>query len=175
MQVPRDTFHPAQGLPVQRLSGRDVREINRLYRMEGIPSYYTGRQVDDSIYFGASRDGELVSIAGTHVISALSGIAVVGNVYTNPRYRGQHLAEATTSAVTGLLLRSCREVVLSVDPTNTPAVKAYERIGYREVARLVEGAAARRDSSGIVTAARRGLARVRGRSVRAEVVRGRTT
>jgi ribosomal protein S18 acetylase RimI-like enzyme len=172
MLVTRDSFAPLQGVPVERLSGRDVREINRLYRMEGIPSYYTARQVDDSVYFGATRDGELVSIAGTHVISALSGIAVVGNVYTNPKYRGMHLAEATTAAVTGLLLRTCREVVLSVDPTNTPAVKAYERIGYREVARLVEGAASRRDQTGLVTAVRRGLARLRGRAVHAEVVRG---
>ncbi|MHB8375410.1 MAG: GNAT family N-acetyltransferase [Dehalococcoidia bacterium] len=172
MQVTPQTFRPFRDEPVERLGGRDVRAVNRLYHTDGVPSFYSSRQIDDSVYFGAVRDGELVSIAGTHVISALSGIAVVGNVYTHPRFRGAHLAQATTSAVTGLLLRSCREVVLSVDPTNAPAVRAYERLGYIEVARLIEGAALRRDATGIVSAARRMLARMRGRPARAEVVRG---
>ncbi|MBF6601131.1 MAG: GNAT family N-acetyltransferase [Dehalococcoidia bacterium] len=170
MQVTRDSFRGVDA-PVERLSGRAVREINQLYRTDGVPSFYSGRQIDDAVYYGAVRDGELVSIAGTHVISQMSGIAVIGNVYTHPRYRGLHLAEATTSAVTNLLLRTCREVVLSVDPTNTPAVRAYERLGYAEVARLIEGAALRRDASGIVTAGRRALARLRGRALRSEVVR----
>jgi len=170
MQVTAETFRPIYG-EVRRLAGRDTRDINTLYRTDGVPSYYTPRQVNDSAYFGAERDGRLVAIAGTHVISEDSGIAVVGNVYTHPRYRGQRLAQATTSAVTEHLLRSVREVVLSVDPANKPAVQAYERLGYREVARLIEGAAVRKDSTGIVTTVRRMAARIRGRQAGAEVVR----
>jgi ribosomal protein S18 acetylase RimI-like enzyme len=169
MQVSRDSFR-SHDESVQRLSGRDAREINHLYRTDGVPSFYSSRQIDDSVYYGALRDGRIVSIAGTHVISASSGIAVVGNVYTHPRYRGQHLAEATTSAVTAMLLRSCREVVLSVDPTNAPAVRAYQRLGYVEVARLIEGAALRRDATGAVSGIRRLFARLRGRNQHAEVV-----
>ncbi len=172
MQVTAETFRPVKAT-VQRLGGRDVREINRLYRADGVPSFYSSRQIDDSVYFGAIRDGQLASVAGTHVISASSGIAVVGNVYTHPRYRGEHMAEATTSAVTEILLRSCREVVLSVDPTNTPGVRAYERLGYVEVERLIEGAAIRRDSTGIVTWMRRAIARMRGRGTDSGIVRAR--
>ena len=61
--------------------------------------------------------------------------------------------------------------MLSVDPTNTPAVRAYERLGYREVERLIEGAALRRDSLGLVSAARRAVARFHGRGRKAEIVR----
>jgi ribosomal protein S18 acetylase RimI-like enzyme len=81
------------------------------------------------------------------------------------------LAQAVTGAVTEQLLGFCREVVLSVDPTNAPAVRAYERLGYAEVARLIEGAAVRRDYVGLPTALRRIAARVRGRKVGAEIVR----
>ena len=95
-------------------------------------------------------------------------------MYTHPRYRGQRLAHATTSAVTEHLLKTVREVVLSVDPANKPAVQAYERLGYREVARLIEGAAVRKDTTGVVTAFRRMAARMRGRSTGAEIVRLRT-
>jgi ribosomal protein S18 acetylase RimI-like enzyme len=171
MQVTADTFRPAEDTKVRRLQGIDAREINRLYRSDGVPSFYSGRQIDDSVYFGAEREGLLVAVAGTHVISNASGIAVVGNVYTHPRFRGQHLAQSTTSAVTQQLLRFCRDVVLSVDPTNAPAVRAYERLGYAEVARLIEGAATRRDATGFATVVRRVAAKVRGRGTGAEVVR----
>jgi len=171
MQVTAGTFRPVAGVDVRRLNGGDARDINRLYRTDGVPSFYTARQIDDAVYFGAERDGQLVAIAGTHVISSASAIAVVGNVYTHPRCRNQHLAQATTGAVTEQLLRFCREVVLSVDPTNLPAVRAYERLGYVEVARLIEGAAVRSDYVGLRTALRRLVARARGRGAGAEVVR----
>lgn len=170
MHVTGATFRPIDG-PVRRLVGGDVRAINRLYRTEGVPSFYSSRQIEDAVYFGVERDGALIAVAGTHVISQASAIAVVGNVYTHPRYRGQRFAQCTTGAVTEQLLGFCHDVVLSVDPTNTPAVRAYERLGYTEAARLIEGAATRRDATGLATFARRTLARLRGRGKGGEIVR----
>lgn len=170
MHVTDATFRPIDG-PVRRLAGGDVRAINRLYRTEGVPSFYSSRQIEDAVYFGVERDGELIAVAGTHVISQASAIAVVGNVYTHPRYRGRRFAQCTTGAVTEQLLGFCRDVVLSVEPTNTPAVRAYERLGYTEAARLIEGAATRRDATGLTTFARRTLARLRGRGKGGEIVR----
>jgi ribosomal protein S18 acetylase RimI-like enzyme len=161
MQVSSETFRPTNG-PVRRLSGLDARELNRLYRADGMPSYYSPRQIDDAVYFGAEIEGDLVAVAGTHVISIASAIAVVGNVYTHPRFRGNKLAQSVTSAVTAHLLENCREVVLSVDPTNVAAVGAYARLGFVEVARLIEGAATRRDVLGAETLFRRTIARIRG-------------
>ncbi len=170
MHVTSAAFRPIDG-PVRRLTGADVRAINRLYRTDGAPSFYSSRQIDDAVYFGAERDGELIAVAGTHVISQASAIAVVGNVYTHPRYRGQRLAQCTTGAVTEQLLRFCRDIVLSVEPTNTPAVRAYERLGYTEAARLIEGAATRRDATGAASLVRRTLAHLRGRRKGGEIVR----
>jgi RimJ/RimL family protein N-acetyltransferase len=170
MHATVSTFQPIDG-PVRRLTGADVRAINRLYRSEGVPSFYSGRQIDQAVYFGVERDGELIAVAGTHVISQASAIAVVGNVYTHPDYRGQRFAQCTTGAVTEQLLQSCRDVVLSVDPTNAAAVRAYERLGYKEAARLIEGAATRRDATGASTLVRRTLARLRGRGKGGEIVR----
>ena len=172
MHVTSETFQPIDG-PVRRLNGGDARALNRLYRSDGVPSFYTARQIDDSIYYGVERDGELIAVAGTHVISHASAIAVVGNVYTHAHYRGQRFAQCTTAAVTEQLLGFCRDVVLSVDPTNTSAVRAYQRLGYAEAARLIEGAATRRDAFGATTLARRALARLRGRGRGGELVRTR--
>lgn len=169
MHVTRDTFRDAAG-DVQRLSGRDVREINRLYRADGTPAFYTAQNIDDAVYFGAIQAGRLIGVAGTHVISYPDSIAVAGNVFVHPTYRGQGLSKIVTAAVTSELLKGCRDVVLSVDPENIAAVRAYQRLGYQEVGKLVEGAATRHDV-GLVAFVRRRIAAIRGRRYEAELVR----
>lgn len=169
MAVDRQTFHDAQG-ETRRLSGRDVREINRLYRADGTSAFYTAQNIDDAIYYAAVEGGRLIGVAGTHVISYQDSIAVMGNVFVHPRYRGRGLSRLVTGAVTRELLKGCRDVVLSVDPGNTPAVRSYQRLGYREVGRLIEGAATRHDI-GLVAFLRRRLAAARGRRYDAELVR----
>ena len=70
MQVTADTFRPPTGVEVRRLTGaRRARRSTALYRTDGVPSFYSSRQIDDSVYFGVERDGVLVAVAGTHVIS----------------------------------------------------------------------------------------------------------
>jgi len=108
-------------------------------------------------------EGRLVAIAGTHVVSRQEGVAVVGNVFTHPAYRGRGYATAATSAVTEALLDYCDYVVLTVDPRNTPAVAAYVRLGYREACQLLEASATRRDPSGLGASLRRLRAAIRGR------------
>ncbi len=168
MLVDRETFRPVPG-EVRRLSGRDVGSINKLYRSEGTPAFYTAQNIDDAVYYGAYDSDGIVSVAGTHVVSAAESIAVVGNVFTHPVHRNRGLAARVTGAVTEELLTSCREVVLSVDPHNVAAVRAYQRLGYREVGRLIEGAAVRR-GLGLGSALKRRLASMRGRRYGAELV-----
>jgi RimJ/RimL family protein N-acetyltransferase len=169
MLVEASTFHAVHHEDVRRLTGRDIREVNRLYRSDGTPAFYTAENIDDAVYYGCFEDGRLVAVAGTHVVAPEEGIAVLGNVFTAPSRRGRGLAASVTSAVTSEVLDSCRKVVLSVDPRNAPALRLYERIGYREVGRLIEGAATRRDFA-IGSWLRRRVAHLRGRRYRAELV-----
>lgn len=169
MLVDRDSFRPVDG-QVRRLAGRHIQEINQLYRIDGTPAFYSSENIDDAVYYGASDGGRIVAVAGTHVVAPDEGIAVVGNVFTHPGYRKRGLGTVVTSAVTRHLLADCREVVLSVDQRNVPAVRAYRRLGYREVGRLIEGSAVRRDL-GLGAFLRRRLAGLRGRRYGAELVR----
>lgn len=169
MLADREGFRPFEGR-ARRLSGRDVRQINQLYRSDGTPAFYSAQNVDEAVYYGAHDGERLVAVAGTHVISGADGIAVVGNVFTRPSHRGRGLGTLVTGAVTQHVLSAgCREVVLSVDPRNAPAVRAYQRLGFREVGRLIEGAAVRRDL-GMAAAFRRWVAGARGRRYGAELV-----
>lgn len=163
MGVTRDRFTPVREVHAVPLTGIDIRKVNALYSSEGGPSYYVPEHIDSGVYRGIIQDGRLVAIAGTHVVSRSEGVAVIGNVFTHPGYRGRGLATNATSAVTEALLAYCDHVVLTVDPNNAPAVAAYARLGYREVCQLVEASAARRDPSGIGASLRRVRAAIRGR------------
>src|SRR4051812_28471627 len=83
-------------------------------------------------------NGQLVSAAGTHVVSPGARLAVVGNVLTHADFRGRGYATAVTGAVTAELLRTCDQVVLNVRSDNPPAIGAYLRLGYAEHVRFEE-------------------------------------
>ncbi|MCZ2109336.1 MAG: GNAT family N-acetyltransferase [Dehalococcoidia bacterium] len=163
MSVTSGEFQGVSRVPTVALGGVDIRRINSLYGSEGGPSYYIPEHIDAGVYRGVVIEGRLVAIAGTHVVSRQERVAVVGNVFTHPAYRGYGFATAVTSAVTTELLNYCKTVVLTVDPHNSPAVAAYHRLGYREVCQLVEASAARKDPSGLGSALRRWRAAIRGR------------
>lgn len=163
MGVTGATFRPAERVQTVRLTGLEIRRINQLYSSDGTPSYYAPEHIDAGVYRGVVAGGSLVAIAGTHVVSYQERVAVVGNVFTHPDYRGHGYATAATSAVTAALLESCDTVVLTVDPRNTPAVAAYDRLGYREACQLLEASAIRRDPVGVAAFFRRIGASVRGR------------
>jgi ribosomal protein S18 acetylase RimI-like enzyme len=163
MATTRAVFKHVEG-EVRRLSGRDVGRMNALYASDGAPSFYRAETVNQAVYFGVFDGQRLVAVAGSHVVAPNASIAVVGNVFTAADYRGCGLGTRTTSAVTeALLTRGCADVVLTVDPTNTPAVRAYERLGYVFGSDVVEARLQRTDLFGMGPALRRRAARRRGR------------
>ena len=127
MIVTAAEFQPSVGKHTVGLNGYDIRRINGLYGTEGGPSYYVPEHIDAGIYRGVIVEGRLVAVAGTHVVARQEGVAVVGNVFTHPAYRGRGFASAATSAVTATLLGCCESVVLTVDPKNLPAGKSPGR------------------------------------------------
>lgn len=179
MSVTAATFAPVPALrgEVRRLSGRDVRALNMLYSTEGAPTGYTAQHIDQAVYYGAYEANRLVAVAGTHIVAPHYDAAVVGNVFTHPRFRGRGLAERVTSAVTDELLHQCgcALVTLTVNPTNTPAVQAYRRLGYVPGVAVVEARIRRRDGLGVTSMLRRWAARRAGRGMEPglEVASGR--
>jgi RimJ/RimL family protein N-acetyltransferase len=170
-RVLREDFAPPAGpLPVRRLIDADAGELNTLYAIEEEGLRYSGRQVSEGVYYGAHHRGRLVAAAGTHVYSPTEGVAVIGNVFTHPDFRGRGLATFTTAGVAAFVLKTCDLVVLNVDPANRTARHIYERLGFKETGRLVEAMATRRSAITPVPLLRRILARWRATTPYPEIV-----
>jgi ribosomal protein S18 acetylase RimI-like enzyme len=137
MWVDRESFRPAEDPGIEPLGPTDAGELNRLYRL-GFGSWLPPQSIAEGVYRGIRVNGRLVAAAGTHVIGRKAGIAVVGNVLTQPEFRGRGYAQATTGAVTAHLLQFCDHVVLNVRSDNPPALNAYRRLGYAEHVRFEE-------------------------------------
>jgi ribosomal protein S18 acetylase RimI-like enzyme len=137
MWVDREAFRPAFDPGVESLEASDAGELNRLYRL-GFGSWLPPQAIAEGVYRGIRVNGRLVAAAGTHVIGREARIAVVGNVLTQPEFRGRGYAQATTAAVTAKLLEFCDHVVLNVRSDNPPALNAYRRLGYAEHVRFEE-------------------------------------
>ena len=169
MATSADTFIPAEATATHLVADH-IPEINHLYSLEGGPAYYRPSHLEEGVYCGVFDSDRLVSIAGTHVVSEDEGVAVVGNVFTHPRYRGHGYATAATSAVTALLLERCPLVVLTVEEGNDPALQVYQKLGYTAHCSLHESPLIRKEPLGVLSTTRRVLAGWRGRSTGSEVV-----
>ena len=144
MWVDRASFRPAPGATA-RLLPSEIGDLNRLYN-RGFTTWLPADAVANGVYHGIRIGGRLVAAAGTHVISAQAGLAVVGNVMTHEAHRNRGFAKITTSAVTAELLRTCDRVVLNVRADNPSAIAAYLALGYREHVRFEERLCHRRAS-----------------------------
>ncbi|MGZ6269686.1 MAG: GNAT family N-acetyltransferase [Candidatus Limnocylindrales bacterium] len=136
MWVDRARFRPFPD-EVQRILPVEVSDLNRLYGL-GFAAWLPSSAISEGVYFGIRLRGQLVSAAGTHVISGSGRLGVVGNVMTHADFRGRGYATAVTGAVTAELLRRCDQVVLNVRADNAPALAAYRRLGYLEHVRFEE-------------------------------------
>jgi ribosomal protein S18 acetylase RimI-like enzyme len=152
MAVRPAAFRPgASKHGVERLSMQSLPDVERLYAdgaSDGTsPDYFFPSMLAEGVFFGVRLNGELVSIAGTHVLAMDEGVAAVGNVYTRRDCRGQGYGTAAASAVVnGLFGMGIGIAALNVNVENGAAIRVYESLGFRAHCQFREGAAERRKS-----------------------------
>ena len=139
-----ETFKPCTGV-TEPLGREACSDIEHLYASDdegGIA--FAPFQLDTGFFRGIRRNGELVAAAGVQVVSRNESVAAVGNVFTRPDCRGQGLAQTVTSAVVQSLRHAGIQTIgLNVDRSNAPAIRAYERLGFRTHFNYYEGPADR--------------------------------
>ena len=139
-----DRFQPRAGATAA-LSEPDQKEIELLYATgDGGGIAFAPFQLHTGLFRGIREGGELVAVAGVHVVSRGESVAAVGNIFTHPDCRGRGLAQVVTSAVvTRLREEGITTIGLNVEVSNSAAIAAYERLGFRTHLGYCEGTAER--------------------------------
>ena len=131
--------------PSEPLTLQNRGEIERLYATgDGGGIAFAPFQLETGFFRGIRRDGDLVAVAGAHVVSRQESVAGLGNIFTRLDCRGHGLAQTVTSAVAAAVSEAgIRTIGLNVEDANMPAIRAYERIGFRTRFDYYEGVADR--------------------------------
>ncbi|WFE40388.1 GNAT family N-acetyltransferase [Micromonospora sp. WMMD998] len=116
------------------LGAADLPALRRLYGRAYPDNWFDARMVETGQYVGVRDGGELVAVAGVHVWSPVYGVAALGNVATDPRWRGRGLGAGVVAALCARLRETVSHVVLNVKADNVAAVRLYERVGFTRVA-----------------------------------------
>jgi RimJ/RimL family protein N-acetyltransferase len=85
--------------------------------------------------YGIFKEDQLVSYAGSFI--QLPQVWFIGGVYTHPEHRNNGYATIATSAITEEALRTAEAAALFARSDNRPAIRAYEKIGYRKIGEKV--------------------------------------
>lgn len=136
MAIAPADFHPVPGLTV-KLDLSHLDALRQLYRLGGGDAF-APYQLRDGVYYGIEANGQLVSVAGTHLVSPTFGVAAVGNIFTHPDHRHRGYATVCTSHVVEDLLTQDLDVVLNVNRENIEAIGIYERLGFRRYCPYIE-------------------------------------
>jgi len=136
MTIAPEDFRPIAG-PTIKLDLSHLDALHQLYRLGGGDAF-APYQLQDGIYYGVEVNGQLVSAAGTHLVSPTVGVAAVGNIFTHPDHRRRGYATACTSRVVEELLALGLDVVLNVNQRNTEAISIYQKLGFRRYCPYIE-------------------------------------
>jgi len=115
---------------VVRLDPSHESQLHALYAAAYPDSYFTPRMLPTGKFFGCTDHGEIVAVAGVHVVSDEHRIAALGNIATHPDYRGHGLATLVTHRLTAELVSEDKMVCLNVKANNAPAIACYKKLGF---------------------------------------------
>jgi GNAT superfamily N-acetyltransferase len=104
--------------------------VENLYARAYPGNYFVPRMLDTGRYFGIEFEGRLVAVAGVHVVSDEYKIAVLGNIATDPNFRGRGLARRVSYHLTRILHNEGKLVCLNVKADNDAAIRCYQQIGF---------------------------------------------
>ncbi len=131
---------PAADPRIEALGADDANEILGLYANEPGAAFFLPNMLADQSYVGIREQGELVAVAGTHVLSETKRMAALGGVYTRPSHRGRGLGRAVSAGVIARITDRIDLIGLNTAAANRPARSVYESIGFEPVLEYEEAA-----------------------------------
>lgn len=119
---------------VTPLAPADLDAIHALYQASYPDTWFVPRMLETGRYYGIYENSRLLTIAGVHVYSPQYKVAAIGNVTTHPEARGRGLATVVCAKLCqALLAEGITTIGLNVRAGNTPAIRAYQKLGFEHV------------------------------------------
>jgi ribosomal protein S18 acetylase RimI-like enzyme len=138
MNLRPEHFRPPANHAAIRLNSAHLDLVKELYG-ESTPEFFLDSMLDKGVYYGLSENGQLLAIAGTHVLSTDHKVGGLGNIFTRPDKRNRGYASLVTAAVAQHLLKmGVTTIVLNVMKENDAALRVYKRLGFEAHCRFLE-------------------------------------
>jgi len=141
MKVNSKTFNPIIKHRVKKLGVEDLDDVLKQFGEER--SKAIKKAIRRGIVYGAYYEKELLASLATST-EILDSVALIRGVYTHPSFRNRGLATSVCSAISKELLSLSKEVILWVAKDNLPAIRVYEKIGFKKTKYILLGFKARR-------------------------------
>lgn len=116
----------------------DVVALEELYRIGYPGNWFEPRMLETGCYYGIRQGRSLVSAAGVHVYSEQYKVAALGNITTEPHFRGKGLAKAVIAKLCKELLQTIAHIGLNVKADNKSAIACYNQLGFEIIATYQE-------------------------------------
>ena len=140
ISVRTQDFHPSITPHVTKVNANDLDDV---FRDLGEEYSEKVQQAQSSgVAFGVRAEKHWVSVAVVPEI--IEEVGFIRGVYTAPAFRGKGFSTSTMSALVKELLRSRVEPGLWVAEDNAPAVRVYEKIGFKPSKNILLGFTAKK-------------------------------
>ena len=116
--------------PIVPLGTDDRAEIETLYATDPGAAFFLPNMLEDDSFVGIREGGELVAVAGTHVLSETQRLAAIGGVLTKPTHRGRGFGRAVSAAVIERIRPRVDLIGLNTAIRNAAALRVYESLGF---------------------------------------------
>lgn len=113
-----------------RMNKNDFVFISEYLKRVNPKAFFVHGMLDTEKYLCIRKNNEIICMAGVHLYSKEYGVAAIGNIVTEEKYRGKGFAKSVTASLCRDLWGEVKYIGLNVKTDNTPAIKAYERIGF---------------------------------------------
>jgi len=112
-------------------------KINQLFNENYPENWLDEKLLELNDSYGVLENDKLVSFAGVHAYSLEYRLATVAHVTTDKNYRNKGYARDCIVALLKDLRSKVDYIGLNVKTSNTPAIKCYKNIGFKEYGKYI--------------------------------------
>lgn len=115
---------------IKRITADKYDSLNEFYERAYPGNWTDKRMYVTGKYFGYFDEEKIIGVAGIHVYSSAFRVAALGNITTDPDFRGRSVCKKVTSALCSDLFETTDIIGLNVHSENESAIKCYKSLGF---------------------------------------------